>query len=390
VASSPPELSTRPLRPALRAAGLLTFVGLGIPDGLLGVAWPELRRAQHQPASALSILLVCGTGAFFLSTALSARAARRFGNRRLLMSASVAAMLGGVAVAASPTFAVTAAGIALLSGGAGLVDAIISSLASLAGPPQLISWMHSIYAVGAAGAPLVIAASGSPSAWRVVYLSVGCIYCVLLLIWALFAPDGPRPALRHRTRAGVDGRRVALVLATFVAASGLEIAVGAWASEYLADGLEQRSTVASVGALGFWAALCVARLGAGWGGIRLAAVWLVGGSLVAVAGGIALWASSSALVAIIAFVLLGLGAGPMLPMLTVLTPHRVGRQAAAQIIGWQLAAASVGSALFAGGVGLLVHRSGVGVIPPVLATMAVVTAVLIVALDRQTASREAG
>ncbi len=56
----------------------VTFVVLGIPDGLLGVAWPHMRRVYHEPASALSVLIVCGTVAFFASSLASAGLARRW------------------------------------------------------------------------------------------------------------------------------------------------------------------------------------------------------------------------------------------------------------------------------------------------------------------------
>jgi predicted MFS family arabinose efflux permease len=105
---------------------------------------------------------------------------------------------------------------------------------------------------------------------------------------------------------------------------------------------------------------------------------------------LALWSSSAVPVAIAGFALLGAGVGPMLPLLTVLTPHRVGQEAAAQVIGWQLAAASVGAALVAGGIGVWVHHSGVHAVPPALALTAVVTAALVVLLDRQPARVPAG
>jgi fucose permease len=393
VASSPPDQATRPLRRAFQAAGILTFVALGMPDGLLGAAWPEMRRAHHQPASALSVLLVCGTAAFFASTSLSATAARRFGSRRLLIGGSVCAVLGGVAVAASPNFLVAAVGVAMLSGGSGLADAIVSSLVSLAGAARLIGIMHSVYAVGAAGAPLVIAAWLSPSSWRVVYLGIAAIHGLLLAVWCRIAADEPltgrhRPARTARLRLRFGS--VTLALATFIAVSGLEIAAGAWAAVYVSDGLEQSPGKASLAAVAFWAALCVARIVAGSGGIRRAPMWMIGGSLASVVGGVALWSSSAVSVAIASFALLGAGVGPMLPMLTVLTPHRVGQEAAAQVIGWQLAAASVGAALVAGGIGVWVHHSGVGVVPPALALTAVVTAVLVLMLDRQTTRVPAG
>ena len=333
------------------------------------------------------MLLVCGTAAFFASTSLSAPAARRFGTRILLMCGSVCAGLGGVVVAASPSFVAVAVGVAMLSGGAGLVDATVSSLVSMAGAARLIGIMHGIYAVGAAGAPLVLAAWASSSSWRVVYLAIALTYALLLTAWSRFAA-AERPPERRRS-SGAEPQlqlgRLAVALATFVAASGLEIAAGAWAAVYLSDGLGQGPGTASLGALAFWAALCVSRLLAGAGGIRQARMWMVVGSFVAVAGGIALWSLSTAPAAVVALAVLGAGVGPQLPMLTVLTPHRVGRLAAAHVIGWQLAAASVGSALVAGGIGVWVHRSGVDAIPAALAVTAVVTAALVVALDRQSA-----
>jgi fucose permease len=375
----------RPLRRPFRAAGILTFFALGLPDGLLGVAWPQLRHAHHQPASALSVLLVSGTAAFFASTSLSAPAARRFGTRVLLIAGSVCAGLGGVTVAASPSFVGVAAGVAMLSGGAGLVDATVSSLVSMAGAARLIGIMHSTYAVGAAGAPLVLAAWTSSSSWRVVYLAIALTYGLLLAAWSRFAVDERPPDRRSARQHGppLHLGRLAVALATFIAASGLEIAAGAWAAVYLSDGLDQSPGTASLGALAFWAALCVSRILAGGGGIGRARMWMVGGSMVAVAGGIGLWLSSTAPAAVLALAVLGAGVGPQLPMLTVLTPQRVGPAAAAHVIGWQLAAASVGSALVAGGIGVWVHRSGVHAIPAALAVTAGLTAVLVVVLDRQ-------
>jgi fucose permease len=396
VASSRPDGAAgtttvvHPLGDGLRAAGLLTFFALGMPDGLLGVAWPQVRRAHHQPASALSVLLVCGTAAFFLATSLSAPAAHRFSSRRLMIAASLCAGAGGAAVAASPDFLAVAIGVALLSGGAGLVDAILSSLASLAGAARLLGVMHSLYAVGAAGAPLVIAAWTSSSSWRYLYLAIAAAWLALTAAWWRFAVDERLPG---RPTTGVNGSRaprprlvkVAIALATFVAASGLEIAAGAWAASYVSDGLHRPAGTASVAALAFWAALCLSRIVAVAGGIERARAWMVGGSLTAVVGAVAMWATSSVPIAILAFGLLGAGTGPLLPLLTVLTPRRVGSQAAAQVIGWQLAAASVGSAGVAGGIGLWVHRSGLGAVPPALAVIAVAAGVLVVLLDRQTA-----
>jgi fucose permease len=317
---------------------------------------------------------------------VSGRIGRRFRAGTLLSAATAAAGLGAVAVAAGPDFRIVAAGIALLGAGGGLIDPLLSSIASLNDDGRLVGLMHSLYAVGAAGAPLLIAASSASSAWRVAYLMVAVAYGVLLVGWSAVASRRALPPvvpeLLTRPDMPIARTGVALALAAFFAVSGLEIAVGSWSAVYVTDALGRSSGAASLAVLGYWSALSVARVVAALCGARRPQVWLGGASLVAVAGGAVFWSSALLPVTVIGLLLLGAGVGPLLPMLTVLTPLRVGHQATAQIIGWQLAAASVGTAVVAGGIGLVVHHSGVSGVAPALAIIALVTAALILCLNR--------
>jgi fucose permease len=369
----------------------VTFFVLGVPDGLLGVAWPQLRRAHHEPASALSVLLLCGTGAYFLSSTLSGRAGRRFRSGTVLAGATATAALGALAVATSPQFRLVAVGVALLGAAGGLVDPVLSSIASLSGNGQLIGLMHALYAVGAAGAPLLIAASTAPSGWRVGYLAVAAAYGLLLAVWTAPATRRALPTITPRPSAEFVPRKrangILLPLAAFFVASGLEIAVASWSAVYVTDALGRSSGSASLAVLGYWSALSIARVVGGIYGSRRPQVWLGGASLVALAGAVAFWSSPHLPVTVIGLLLLGAGIGPLLPLLTVLTPQRVGEHAAADVIGWQLAAASVGTAVVAGGVGLVVHHSGVSGIAPALAVTAFVTAALLLTLNHGTAAR---
>jgi hypothetical protein len=95
-------------------------------------------------------------------------------------------------------------------------------------------------------------------------------------------------------------------------------------------------------------------------------------------------------VAVVGLVLVGAGAGPLLPVLTARTPHRVAPAVAAQVIGWQLAAASVGAALVSGGIGVWVHASGVGAVAPALGLTAVATTVVVAAVELRPPGRPGG
>jgi hypothetical protein len=220
-----------------------------------------------------------------------------------------------------------------------------------------------------------------------VYLLIALLYAILLLAWCLYAPTTRAPERRDDggpPTTTIDPVGVAVALATFIAVSGLEIAAGAWAAVYVTDGLHRGNGAGALAGLAFWAALCIARVAAGACGLEWARVWMVGGSVASIAGAVALWGWSAMGVVLVGFALLGAGVGPLLPLLTVLTPQRVGHEAAARVIGWQLAAASVGSALMAGGVGVWVHHSGVSAVPSALALIGALMTALVVLLDRRT------
>jgi fucose permease len=361
---------------------------VGLPDGLLGVAWPQMRRAHHQPASALAVLLLCGTGAYFASSALSGAATHRYRTTPLLGCAATCAAAGALVVATSAGFPMAVLGVVLLSAGAGLIDPLFTTIASMGGNAGLVSLMHGVYAVGASSAPLMIAASASPSTWRFAYAAVGAGFALVLAGWtARSARATPAPARQHAPNARGTLPRASgavLALAAFFGMNGLEIAAGAWAAVYLTDALSATPRAAAWGALAYWCALSVARLSAGIGAARRPDRWTAAGCLAAVAGCTLLCLSSTTAPAVVALTLLGAGVGPLLPMLTVLTPNRVRREAVARMIGWQMAAAAVGSALVSSGVGLVVHRAGVPAIGPTLTLVAVFTAVVIAALQRRT------
>lgn len=361
---------------------------LGVPDGLLGVAWPQMRRAHHQPASALAVLLLGGTCAFFATSSMSGLAAQRFRAQPLVTAAAVAAALGALAVGTSTDFRVAVVGVVLLGAGGGMIDPLLSSITSLDDNARLVGFMHGVFAIGAAGAPLLIAASASSSSWRVGYLAVAGAFGLLVVGWnapktrgALVSPPPP-----PRAASGPVARRgdVVVALAAFFAVSGLEIAAGAWSAVFLTDALGQTPSAASLGVLGYWAALSIARLSAGALSGGRPGSWIAAGCLAGLVGAVLFWLHPNAAVAVAGLALLGAGVGPLLPLLTVLTPRRVGQLAAANVIGWQLAAASLGAALVAGGIGLWVRADGVGAITPALALVALVTAGLVAMLERRT------
>ncbi|MCU1658163.1 MAG: major facilitator superfamily 1 [Pseudonocardiales bacterium] len=366
------------------------FFVLGLPDGMLGVAWPAMRRSHHQPVSALSILLLAGTCAFFIMTLTSGALVRRYGASVAVISASAGAVLGALAAGLGHGFWTALVGMALLGACGGLVDSALSSIVSMAGNGRLMGLLHACYGAGAAGAPLVVAVCISASSWRASYLTLVVAQVAVLAGWlgsgarrSLSMPAEPTEPVDHATSAAERRGPLVLGLAVFFLVSGLEIAAGAWAATYLTDSLHQTAGVASFCVFAYWTALTTSRLSVGIWGARAATSWMIIGCGAGVVGCAVFWWSPTAMWSVVGLVLVAAGTGPVLPLLTSLTPGRVGHAAAPRVIGWQLSAASLGSAFVSGAVGLGVQRAGLGAIGFVLTVVAVLVTGLIVLLGAQ-------
>ncbi|MDQ1716595.1 MAG: hypothetical protein QOE89_548, partial [Pseudonocardiales bacterium] len=376
------------------ATSMAAFVVLGLPDGMLGVAWPAMRRTHHQPVSALSVLLIAGTCAFFIMTLTSGGLVRRYGASVAVTSASAGAVLGALAIGLGNGFWTALVGVALLGGCGGLVDSGLSSIVSMAGNSRLMGLLHACYGAGAAGAPLIVAACVSAASWRVAYLTLAVAQVAVLACWLGASARRSLSLATEQvpdTPSAASGRRGPLVvgLAVFFFVSGLEIAAAAWAAVYLTDSLHQTAGVASLCLFGYWTALTLSRLSVGIWGARAASSWMVTGCVAGAVGCGVFWWSPTPAWSVIGLVLLAGGTGPLLPLLTSLTPERVGHTAAPRVIGWQLSSASLGSAFVSGGVGLGVQRAGLGAIGFVLTAVAVLVTLLVLLLQRIAPSRHA-
>src|SRR5689334_22259073 len=90
---------------ASRSSDLLSlgsFVLLGLPDGMLGTAWPSMRGTFGAPVGDLGLILLISTAGSVLVTAVVGPLIRRLGVPTLLAVAGMLAALGYAGFAAAP------------------------------------------------------------------------------------------------------------------------------------------------------------------------------------------------------------------------------------------------------------------------------------------------
>lgn len=383
------EQDTTRWRHSLAPPAIAAFVMFGLPDGMIGVAWPSIRAGLGLPLDRLGVLMIASTAGFLLTSAANGLLVRRLATGALVLAAGVTALTGSFMIMAGGALAMLAAGVLVLGACAGVIDPSLSTLASMRGRHRLMNLLHGGYGVGAALGPGLVTAAIGLGSWRLAYASLAVCQGSVTCWWAIAAgrADGvrPLPPAGAPAKAPAAARRSALTLGllAFFFASGLEISAGAWAATYLRGHLGLPAAAAGLGVLCYWVALTASRLAAGAlphrGGPRQLAI---SGCLVAWAGATILWWWPDPAAAVTGLVLLGCGTGPVFPALTTLTPERVGHTRTPHLIGWQLGAGAVGAAVVSSAFGIGLQQAGLQLTGPLLTGLAVVVTGIVIALNR--------
>lgn len=368
----------------LLALSYVGFVSLGLPDGLLGVAWPSIRKQFGLELDALGQLLVATTAGYVAASFSSGRLLARMNLGALLAASCAATATSLLGYAFAPAWFVMI-GFGLFAGlGAGAIDAALNTYVATNHSARTLNWLHACYGVGAASGPaLMTAVLMRSDPWQRGYWIVAAGQIALALCFfstrALWPSVGSHahaatdaPARTASSRATLAQPAAWLGMLSFFLYVGLEQSAGAWAYSFLTEVRGLSLAAAGTWVTIYWGGLTAGRVVFGLVANRFPLDQLVRGALVAIAAAAALvatdpFASASA----IGLALLGFACGPIFPSLIAATPARLGAAHAANAVGFQIAASAFGQALIPWAVGGLAERHTLAVLGPVLLGFAV-------------------
>ncbi|MCI8328994.1 MAG: MFS transporter [Oscillibacter sp.] len=360
----------------LLAVIYLSFISLGLPDALLGAAWPSMYGGFHVPVSyagLISMIIALGT---VVSSLQSDRLTRAWGAGRVTAASVGLTALALAGFSFSGTFWQLCLWAVPYGLGAGSVDAALNNYVALHYASRHMSWLHCMWGVGASLGPYLMGCALTGGlGWAMGYrwislLQVGLTAVLIgtLRLWRMHPEQGAEgetgsgQALRLGQVFRIPG--VKAVAACFFCYCALEQTAGLWASSYLTlrRGVpaETAAGFASLFFLGITAGrglsgfLTLAlsdrqmvRLGQGLAGVGVCALLLPLGTPAALAG----------------LILLGLGCAPIYPCLIHATPERFGAGNSQAVIGVQMASAYVGTCLMPPLFGLLASRVSPALFP---------------------------
>ena len=378
----------------------IAFISLGLPDGLLGVAWPSIRANFSRSLNSLGIWMFASMVGYMSSSFVAGRMMAKLGVGGLLAASCAmtgAALLG---YTLAPVWWVVVA-LGVLAGlGAGAIDAGINTYIAANFGEGLMQWLHASFGVGITLGPIIMTAGLNVfHAWRWGYVVVGSAQLLLALCFLLTIamwqqrggppkPDAERLLTDYRTPL-LDTLRqpsVWLSILLFFFYTGIEIGLGAWAYTLLTESRGIETTLAGLFAGSYWFTFTVGRVLAGLYARRIGVHKLItGGLALALTGMLLLWWNPSQTVSLLGVALTGFAVAPIFPALVSGTSGRVSPRHAANTIGMQIGAAGLGGSLIPGLAGVLAQRISLEVIPAYLAVLiAVLIGLYAAAVSRKT------
>lgn len=383
----------------LLAVIYLAFISLGLPDSLLGAAWPSIYPELNVPVSyagAISMTIAAGT---IVSSLMSERLTRRFGTG-LVTAVSVAmtaAALFGFSI--SGGFAMLIVFAIPYGLGAGSVDASLNNYVALHYASRHMSWLHCMWGVGAASGPYIMGyVMTSGGTWNAGYRTISVIQLVLTVVLIFSLPLWKkRPKVVDTSGNETEAEPLSLkeilripgvkeVLACFFCYCAVEQTAGLWASSYLTLHKGVLPETAASFASMFFIGITAGRAISGFVTMKLNDTQMVrlGQGLIG-CGVIILFLPLGATASLVGFVVIGLGCAPIYPCIIHSTPAHFGADRSQAIIGVQMACAYVGTCLMPPLFGLLAQHISVSLLPAYLLVILVLMAVMHESLIRKIA-----
>ena len=333
----------------------LAFISLGLPDSLLGSAWPVMHLELGAPLAWSGAVFMIISGGTIVSSLLSDRLTRRFGAGRVTavsVAMTCAALFGFSFSSAFWMLCLWAVPYGL---GAGGVDAALNNYVALHYASRHMSWLHCMWGIGASAGPYIMSAALSAGrGWHAGYRAIGFIQialtAVLLLSLRLWkaAPgseaDGSGKTLSLREIVAIPGAKA--VMLCFFCYCAVEQTVGLWASSYLVTtrGVDP-VTAAGFGSL-FFLGVTAGRAVSGFVTLKLSDAQMVRLGQGVIALGLLLVLLPLGNRAVLAgLIVIGLGCAPIYPSVIHSTPAHFGAERSQAVIGVQMASAYVGTSL---------------------------------------------
>jgi fucose permease len=362
----------------------LSFISLGLPDSLLGAAWPSMYPSMGVPISYAGIVSMIVAGGTIVSSLFSDRVIRRFGTG-LVTSVSVLMTAGAlVGFSASNEFYQLCIFAIPLGLGAGAVDAALNNFVALKYEAKHMSWLHCFWGVGAMTGPIIMSYFLERGyMFQSGYRTVAIIQFTLVAILIVTQPfwkkatslndvksdkekysekEQEQKVLSKKELLKQPGAKQALL--AFFCYCSIEATTGLWGSSFVTMVHGVPAETAAKWASLFFFGITFGRFLSGFITLKLSNRQMIHLGLALIAAGIImLMLPFGQVTSLIGFIITGIGCAPIYPSLLHETPVNFGAEYSQSIMGVQMACAYVGSTFMPPLFGILASHTGYSIMP---------------------------
>ena len=351
----------------------LVFVGVGLPDSLLGTAWPFMSAEFQIDVESAGILSMTISAGIIVASLTAYRVVRRlgFGKTAALGLFLIAVSLGGYALSSRLELAWLFS--FPLGLGSGTLQTLFNDFVAENYTARHMNWLHGSWGIGAVAGPLILSAfSVTRFGWRGGYWAVAAIeaalFCAMVFTlprWTKKAPVRARAASSSGTagRIRVSGKKICMAGQFFLYCS-MENSVMLWGASYLVAAKSIDAALAAQGVSLFFLGITVGRFLGGIAAEKIGNGKMIAASvLMAVLLDIALAIGTGTAMILAVFLLLGCFMAPIYPAMLHQTPALFPKENLHMLMGIQLASAYVGILVVPSSLGKLFSTVGFAVLP---------------------------
>lgn len=373
----------------------LSFISLGLPDSLLGSAWPAMYGDFNVPVSYAGIISMIIAGGTIISSLQSDRLTRKLGTGKVtaISVAITAVALFGFSL--SHSFWMLCLWAIPYGLGAGSVDASLNNYVALNYESRHMSWLHCMWGVGASIGPYIMGyAMTGGQGWNTGYGYIATLQIILTVILIFSLPIW-KNRTEDKNESNVETKPLKLgdiiqilgakeIMITFFCYSALEQTTGLWASSYLTLHKGMPEETAAGFASMFFIGITIGRAFSGFITMKLNDSQMIRlGQGIIFIGIIILFFTSGENISLIGLIMIGLGCAPIYPCIIHSTPENFGADKSQAIIGVQMASAYVGTLLMPPLFGLIAQNINISLYPIYLFALLIIMVVMHEALLRK-------
>ena len=391
----------------------LAFISLGLPDSLLGSAWPTMYQQFGVPISYAGIISMIISAGTIVSSLQSDRLTKKLGTGKVTAISVAATAVALFGFSFSHSFWALCLWAIPYGLGAGSVDASLNNYVALHYESRHMSWLHCMWGLGATAGPYIMGiALSMGQGWNMGYRYIGIIQVVLtaVLVFSLPLWKGRKSTTENLQNAEMEQllenvsekadttaeKALSLreilkiagakeVMLCFFCYCALEQTAGLWASSYLTLHKGVSSETAAIFASLFYIGITVGRAISGFITMKLNDAQMVRlGQSIIILGIMAMVLPGSNVLALAGLILIGLGCAPIYPCVIHSTPAHFGADKSQAIIGVQMAFAYIGILAMPPLFGVLASRISVALLPCYLFAILVVMVIMHELLTKKT------